>query len=182
MRAPQCRIVFWLTAACLTLPLPAEPTAPQISPKTREALRVRLPKFDPQQGRPETAPVAAPGTSVPIERNGVVIFPDYHVVEKKTAEPHPDDWLASDVVTRREMRRLEADMTRLELLLNRWSLPLIGTSFAARARANYEAAKFRGELTRLLDLAKAVETFDPKAAHELRDALDFSKLPKERRK
>jgi hypothetical protein len=148
-------------------------------------VRALLPKFDAAQSNATSAAVATAPTANatgPIEKDGVVIFPDYTVVEKKTAEPHPDDWLARDVVTRREMRRLEAEMTTLELLLNRWSLPLIGTPFAARARANYEAAKFRGDFIRILDLAKAVETLDPQAAQELRQALDFRKLPKEGRR
>lgn len=111
--------------------------------------------------------------------DGVVLLPDYRVIEKKVVEPHADDWLKGDVVTRREMRRLEADMTTLELLLNRWSIPILGPSFADRARGRYEARRFGAEFTRFLDLAKTVETFDPRAAQELRDALDFRKLPKE---
>lgn len=184
MRSPRCTIVCWLAVSCLTPPLHAETPTPRLSPRTQNAVRALLPKFDASQTT--TPNTAATGTSEaasgPVEKDGVVIFPDYTVVEKKILEPHPDDWLARDVVTRREMRRLEAEMTTLELLLNRWSLPLIGTPFSARARANYEAAKFRGEFTRILDLAKAVETLDRQAANELREALDFRKLPKEGRK
>lgn len=178
MRSPRCTIVCWLALAGLTVPLRAEPApATQLSPRTRDALRTLLPQFDPQQLRP-AAPAPA-NASAPIEKDGVVIFPDYTVIEKKVAEPHADDWLKSDAVTRREIRRMEADMTGLELLLNRWHLPIISAPFGARARSRYEAQRFRGEMSRMFDLAKSVEKIDPRAAQDLRDALDFHKLPKE---
>ncbi len=181
MRSPRCTIVCWLATGCLTAPLQADSPTPRLSPRTQNAVRASLPKFDASQAaRPK--PATAENAAGPIEKDGVVIFPDYTVIEKKVAEPRADDWLKSDALTRREIRRLEADMTGLELLLNRWHLPLLSAPFSARARSRYESQRFRSEFTRFLDLAKAVETLDPRAAQELREALDFRKLPKEGRK
>jgi hypothetical protein len=183
MRSPRCTIVCWLAAGCLTVPLRADPSAPRLSPRTQNAVRALLPKFDASQATlPQPATATAENPSGPIEKDGVVIFPDYTVIEKKVAEPRPDDWVQSDAITRREIRRLEADMTDLELLLNRWHIPLLSAPFSARARSRYESQRFRSEFTRFLDLAKAVETLDRRAAQELREALDFRKLPKEGRK
>lgn len=184
MRSPRCTIVCWLAIGCLTAPLPAEtPPATRLSSRMREAVRARLPKFDASQPAPETPPTANAGNPTgPVEKDGIVIFPDYAVVEKKVAEPRADDWVQSDAITRREIRRLEADMTNLELLLNRWHIPLVTPSFGARARYRYETQRFRNEVTHIVDLASAVEQIDPRAAQELREALDFRKLPKEGRK
>lgn len=149
----------------------------------QNAVRALLPKFDASQSPPPApATSSSENAAGPIEKDGVVIFPDYTVIEKKVAEPRADEWLKSDTITRREIRRLEADMTDLELLLNRWHIPFVSPSFGARARSRYESQRFRGEFTRFLDLARTVEQIDPRAAQELRDALDFRKLPKEGRK
>ncbi|MBI5426049.1 MAG: hypothetical protein HZA32_18405 [Opitutae bacterium] len=184
MHSPRCALGLLLAALSFCpAALGADAPAPTVtSPRLQAALRAQLPKFEPRAPA-ESAPAPANTFADPqVTSEGVVLLPDYRVIEKKVAEPHPDDWLKGDVVTRREMRRLEADMTTLELLLNRWSIPLVGPSFVARARGRYEAKKFRAEFNRFLDLAKTVETFDPRAAQELRDALDFRKLPKEKGK
>lgn len=183
MRSPRCTIVCWFAAGCLTVPLRADPPASRLSLRTQSAVRALLPKFDASQSTPpKPAATTAENAAGPIEKDGVVIFPDYTVIEKKVAKPRADDWLKSDAITRREIRRLEADMTNLELLLNRWHIPLLSAPFSARARSRYESQRFRSEFTRFLDLAGAVERIDPRAAQELRDALDFRKLPKEGRK
>lgn len=181
MHSPRCALGLALfTLSFSLLAQAADAAKPQaISPRLQAALRAQLPKFEPPASA-ETSPAATAATSEPlITAEGVVLLPDYRVIEKKVFEPRADNWLKSDAVTRREMRRMEADMTTLEMLLNRWSIPLVGPSFAARARARYESRQFRAEFTRVLDLAKTVETFDPRAAQELREALDFRKLPKE---
>lgn len=180
MHSPRCALGLLLASLGLCSSAVADDPSPRIlSPRLQAAIRGQLPKFEPRPSA-ESGPASENTPVEPIlTPDGIVHLPDYHVIEKRTAEPKPDDWLKSDAVTRREMRRMEADMTTLELLLNRWSIPLVGPSFAARARARYESRQFRAEFTRFLDLAKTVETFDPRAAQELRDALDFRKLPKE---
>lgn len=184
MHSPRCTFgpLFVALSVCPPALGADAPTPETISPRLQAALRAQLPKFEPR-GPADATPTSTSGNSeATFTPDGVVLLPDYQVIEKKVAEPHPDDWLKGDVVTRHEMRRLEADMTTLELLLNRWSIPLVGPSFAARARGRYEARKFRTEFNRFLDLAKTVETYDARAAQDLRDALDFRKLPKEKGK
>ena len=88
----------------------------------------------------------------PTPEDGVVILPEFKVLEKKVAQPDAEQWMTSGAVTAREVRRAEAEMSALELALNRWHIPLIMPSFAQRARANYESKKRAEEMDRLTRL------------------------------
>lgn len=165
-------------AAALACVLLAVATTAGAGERTRAALREALPKFDPAQS------AAAAGTDAhkvarPVAEDGVTILPDFNVVEKKVAEPGPDQWLTGEAIAAREARRLEGDMNTLELLLNRWHIPLVSASFAQRARAGYETKKFREQVGNYFELARKLEKVDPKAARKIRESLDFRKLPKD---
>ncbi|MBA3850304.1 MAG: hypothetical protein C0502_09985 [Opitutus sp.] len=146
--------------------------------RTQQNLRQLLPKFDPVQAeaarQTEAGKVARPAAE-----EGVIVLPDFNVVEKKVPQPGADQWFTDAEITRREMRRAEADMNGLEMALNRWHIPYLSASFAERARAGYEARKFREKIGGYLDLARKLEKIDPKAAKKIRDSLDFGKLPKD---
>lgn len=164
------------TAALACVLLAAAPAG--AGERTRAALREALPKFDPAQAAAATG-TDATKVARPVAEDGVTILPDFNVVEKKVAEPEPDQWLTGEAVAAREARRLEADMNGLELALNRWHIPLLSASFAQRARAGYEAKKFREQVGNYFELARKLEKTDPKAAKKIRESLDFRKLPKD---
>ncbi len=132
------------SAASLALLLAASALAAGAGERTREALRAVLPPFDPA-ATADAKPVAPP----PAAEGEVVVLPEFRVVEKKVAAPEPDEWLSGAEVTRREMRRAEADMNALDVALNRWHLPFLSPSFAQRARAAYEQRRRGEELRRL---------------------------------
>lgn len=139
-----------LAAAAALVLAAAAVDAAQISERTQQALRARLPKFDPAKS---DAARAANKVERPTgEEEGVTVLPDFQVVEKKVAQPDADAWFASSEVTKREVRRAEAEMNSLELALNRWHIPLLMPSFAQRARANYEMKKRAEEMNRLTRL------------------------------
>lgn len=139
-----------LAAAAALLLVALAASAATVSERTQQALRQRLPKFDPAKS---DAARAANKVERPTgEEEGVIVLPDFQVVEKKVAQPEPDDWLASSEVTKREVRRAEAEMNALELALNRWHIPILMPSFAQRARANYEMKKRAEEMNRLTRL------------------------------
>lgn len=136
-----------VAAAALALAL----TASGAGERTRDALLARLPKYDPAQSA-AARETAAHKVAPPTPEDGVVVLPEFKVLEKKVAEPEPDQWMTSEAVTAREVRRAEADMNALELALNRWHIPLLMPSFAQRARANYEMKKRAEEMNRLTRL------------------------------
>lgn len=125
----------------LALLLAAASGAAGAGERTREALRAVLPPFAPAAKTPDAPLPPADGE--------VVVLPEFRVLEKKVAAPEPDEWLSGEAVTRREMRRAEADMNALDLALNRWHLPFLSASFAQRARAAYEQRRRGEELRRL---------------------------------
>lgn len=128
----------------LALSLAAASGAAGAGERTREALRAVLPPFAPVAKAPD-----ATDAPLPTADGEVVVLPEFRVLEKKVAAPEPDEWLSGEAVTRREMRRAEADMNALDLALNRWHLPYLSASFAQRARAAYEQRRRGEELRRL---------------------------------
>jgi hypothetical protein len=131
-------------SVCLALLLAAAAPGAGAGERTRAALRAVLPPFDPAAAAPR-----APDAPLPAAEGEVVVLPEFRVLEKKVAAPEPDAWLSAEAVTRREMRRAEADMNALDLALNRWHLPYLSASFAQRARTAYEQRRRGEELHRL---------------------------------
>ena len=133
------------------LTLAAVATLAGAGERTTENLRQRLPKFDP--ARAEAARRTEAGkVERPVSEDGVTVLPDFNVVEKKVTQPGADQWFSDAEVTRREVRRAEAEMNTLELVLNRWHLPYLSPSFAERARGSYEMKKRAAEMERLTRL------------------------------
>ncbi|MDP1581111.1 MAG: hypothetical protein Q8M02_12595 [Candidatus Didemnitutus sp.] len=121
------------------------------SPKVQQALRDRLPKFNPAAS---AAPKnAANKVERPAEQEGVTTLPDYQVVEKKVIQPDADDWLTKEGKSRKAIRLAESKMNALDLALNRWHIPLLTPSFDQRAQADYEREKNAEETKRLERIA-----------------------------
>lgn len=142
------------TGAALLASDPPAP-APAQSQRLRQAVAEKLPKFAP----PAPAPVATPAASAtastlpPLaEGEELLKLPDFRVTEPKVFGPDEDDWLTGAELTRKAIRIAESNMNALDLALNRWHIPLLTPSFAARARGAYEQERIGRELDRLLRL------------------------------
>lgn len=161
MRSPRRPLVLLAAAVILVLPsLHADETpTPTTSVRTNEALLSRLPKFNPAKSdaakkaaaeeAARKAAAAASGNTETKEKDGIVYLPDYGVVEKKVEQPRADEWLSKQELDRVAVRRMEAKMNTLDMILNRWSIPFLTPSFKARARADYEAERNAEENARL---------------------------------
>lgn len=162
MRPPRRLFAPIASAVFLaTLSLRADPPTPTptTSVRTSEALLSRLPKFNPAKSdaarkaaaeeAARKAAAAASGNTETKEKDGIVYLPDYSVVEKKTEQPRADEWLSNQELNRVAVRRLEAKMNTLDMILNRWHIPLLTPSFKDRARADYEAERNAEENARL---------------------------------
>jgi hypothetical protein len=151
-------LVFALSVAAGALRADPAPT-PTSSVRTNEALLSRLPKFNPAKSdaakkaaaeeAARKAATAASGNTETKEKDGIVYLPDYGVVEKKVEQPRADEWLSKQELDHVAVRRMEAKMNTLDMILNRWSIPFLTPSFKARARADYEAERNAEENARL---------------------------------
>ncbi len=153
-----------LTASDSTSPAPA----PAQSERVRQAVADKLPKFSPaapvasDSSVDESAPAIASTLPPLAEGEQLLKLPDFRVTEPKVLGPDEDDWLTGAELTRKALRLAERDMTALDLALNRWHIPLLTPSFAARARAAYEQERLDREMDRLLRLVELSE-IDPSA-------------------
>lgn len=153
-----------LTASDSTSPAPA----PAQSERVRQAVADKLPKFSPaapvanDSSVDESAPAIASTLPPLAEGEQLLKLPDFRVTEPKVFGPDEDDWLTGAELTRKALRLAERDMTALDLALNRWHIPLLTPSFAARARAAYEQERLDREMDRLLRLVELSE-IDPNA-------------------
>mgnify|MGYP001462573221 CR=1 FL=1 len=165
-------ILYPLVWLCLAVAVSAETTNGP-SERTQQAVRDRLPKFNPaaSQAARKAAAEAAKAREQPVteatvtvneDGEEVVVLPEFQVRNRKMEQPDPDQWLGREEMQKKAMRSYAAKMNDLELALNRWHIPLLSPSFAARARADYEAEKRRAELDRLEHLNKVGELAQPK--------------------
>lgn len=153
-----CLSCGWIAANAQ--PTPAEPSAPGANAsRVRQAVREKLPKFTPPAPAPAETP---PANALPplAEGEELLVLPEFRVREKKVFEPSPDAWLTGGELTRKAIRLAERDMNGLELALNRWHIPLLTPSFAARAHATYEQQRMTEELTRLQRIAELGEKLE----------------------
>lgn len=147
---------------------------PALTDRTRQALRDRLPGFSPPPtaATPEKSAAVLPARS---EGEEILHLPEFRVQERRLAQPAPDDWLSGAELTRKAIRLAERDMNLLDLALNRWHIPLLTPSFAARARGAYEQQRLQTELQRLNDLAELGGKLTPRPAPSARPTI---KLPR----
>lgn len=175
MRAPPLFLAAALALGCTGAPLLAsDPPAPDPAPasaqpnRVRQAVADKLPKFSPPVPAPgptESTPgEPTPASTLPplAEGEQMLRLPDFRVTEPKIFGPDEDDWLTGAELTRKAIRLAERDMTALDLALNRWHIPLLTPSFAARARGAYQQERLDREMDRLLRLVDLSE-LDPDA-------------------
>lgn len=177
MRAPPllltAALALGFTSVLLRASDPAAATSDASSPnRIRQAVADKLPKYAPPAPAPAADTVStvptrdgdAPVSALPplAEGEELLKLPDFRVTEPKIFGPDEDDWLTGAELTRKAIRLAERDMNALDLALNRWHIPLLTPSFAARARAAYEQERLDRELDRLLRLVNLAE-IDPEA-------------------
>lgn len=168
MRAPASILVA-MCALCCAGPCVFASDAPAQPTRIRQAVADKLPKFTP----PAPAPAATPAESATTESSTataalpplaegeeILKMPDFRVTEPKIFGPDEDDWLTGQELTRKALRLAERDMTALDLALNRWHIPYLTPSFAARARAAYEQERLDREMDRLERLLELGDSLD----------------------
>jgi hypothetical protein len=147
----------------------------QLSDKIRAEIAALLPKYDPKihEAPPEARPPPPPLSDDPLFR-----LPDLVVRDTKLPDIDSDQWLSKKALQKKAIKEYRNSMNTFEWLLNGWSIPLIGTSLAARAKARYDADQFQEEIS---DLSRVITTggsdVDSDYAKKTLRALDFSRHP-----
>jgi hypothetical protein len=128
-------------------------------PTIREQLAATLPKYTPPP--PEAKPEDKPAD------------PDVLELPKMVVKQRPRPRLTPDVVVTRQglgEQLANQKFSELDRILNKFTLPLFGSSMAERALDDYEREKKQQLNLDVLNLSKALETSDPSEAKALREA------------
>jgi len=150
---------------------PAAPAAPKrtraISPEAAAALAAFAPKYEPPAPKPAPKPEAEQVDLREIDKpkNAIVRLPKYIVQEAKPPVFRERDIHTEKGLTDLAMRRYISDADRA---LNRWTLPLFGTSKEARAMAMYAEDERLRNMADLNDAAVTTAKFDPAAGDYIR--------------
>ena len=147
------------------------PSAPKrtraISPEAAAALAAFAPKYEPPAPKPAPKPEAEQVDLREIDKpkNAIVRLPKYIVQEAKPPVFRERDIHTEKGLTDIAMRRYISDADRA---LNRWTLPLFGTSKEARAMAMYAEEERLRNMSDLHDAAVTTAKFDPAAGDYIR--------------
>jgi len=191
MKISMLHLGFILIAGAVAASAADELPAPKISDKntaavapsaaTSDKIMAALPKYDP-------APAAAPAT--PAEpKPGDPVKPvtpediaraanpdnaDMLVLPKMVVKQKPRPRLTPNTVLSKQdlgAAFAKQNYSQLDQALNKFTLPLFGTSLEARAYEDYQRQKKEQMQQDINSLAKAVEQTDPAEAKALRDAV-----------
>jgi hypothetical protein len=149
----------------------ANPTTPRrnraISGEAAAALAAAAPKFTPAPPPPPPKPEAEQVDLREIDKpkNTIVRLPKYIVQEKKPAVLRERDVHTEKGLTDIAMRRYISDADRA---LNRWTLPLFGTSKESRALAMYAEDERLRNMSDLRDAATNAAKSDAAAGEYIR--------------
>ena len=146
------------------------PAAVAPSPAVSNNIISGLPKFSP------AAPAAAPEAKAETPGGPVVAAdPDVLVMPKMVVKQKPRPRLTEDVVykDKKDFGAIFAkqNYTQLDQALNKFTLPLFGTSLEARAYDDYMRQKNAQMSEDVNAISKAVERTDAAEAKALRDAM-----------
>ncbi len=138
-----------------------------ISPEAAAALAAFAPKYEPPVPKPEPKPEAEPVDLREVDKpkNTIVRLPKYIVQEAKPPVFRERDINTEKGLTDIALRRYISDMDRA---LNRWTLPLFGTSKESRAMAMYAEDERLRNMSDLNDAAVTTAKFDPAAGDYIR--------------
>ena len=174
MKPSMSRLGFVLTAAVASsfaaedAPIPkiSENNAAAVAPSAAVSQNIisGLPKYSPQAATPAAKPATAPVAADP----DLLELPT--MVVKQKARPR----LTQDVVykDKKDFGAIFAkqNYTQLDQALNKFTLPLFGTSLEARAYDDYMRQKNEQMRDDVGSLSKAVEAENPAEAKALREA------------
>jgi len=179
MKTTMPHLGFILAAAAATTAFAVEdPPIPKISennpaavapsPATSNKIISGLPKYSP------VAP-AAPAPAARPDGPGGATDPDLLELPKMVVRQKPRPRLTEDVVykDKKDFGAIFAKQhfTQLDQALNKFTLPLFGTSLEARAYDEYQRQKNAQMAEDVSALSKAVEQTDPAEAKALRQAM-----------
>ena len=120
------------------------------SPGLHRNVLSTLPKFQstrPNDNPSESLSVTPPNPEAP--SSDVILMPKFFVEENRLQRVDPDRLLGRAALDNKMLRHYKHSLTELEWIMNRFNIPLLSPSVAARARASYETNKLREELDRL---------------------------------
>ena len=156
------------------------PAAQKPSPAVSQQLTSALPKYDPNPAPVATAPAEPkpgdpfkPITNEDIARAANPDNADVLVLPKITVKQKPRPRLTPDLVATPKGISdifIKQKSTSLDQVLNKFTLPLFGTSVVDRAYEENARAKREQLNSDVSTIAKAVEQTDPAEAKALRDA------------
>lgn len=155
------------------------PAAQKPSPAVSQQLNAALPKYDPSAPpRPAAPAEPKPGDPVKvmtredIARQADPNNPDVLVLPKITVKQKPRPRLTPEMVatSKGAADAFLKKSTPLDQALNKFTLPLFGTSAEERAREERERAKREQLNADVTTISKALQQSDPAEAKALRDA------------
>lgn len=153
---------IWLRAQ--EAPAANQPTAaPKVSASVTQSITAALPKYSPPKPVAEAQPANAPNPDV-------IELPKMKVSPKQRPRLTPDVSLTTKAFNEKLAHDKLSSFDRN--VLNRYTLPLFGTSAADRAREEYERAKKDQMAADVQHLAQVTEAIDPAQAKAMRQAID----------
>ncbi len=156
--AASCALLRAQEPAAVTPPPPAPPDAVKPSPQITQEVTASLPKYAPPVPV-EVKPATAPN-------------PDVLELPKYVVRPRPRPRL-TPALTLTDKGLAEQKFSSFDRnVLNRYTLPLFGTSFADRMRDENERSKNEQMRNEVSALAKAASVTDPAQAKALSDAVN----------
>ncbi len=162
-------LLLLLTAGSLLLRAQSPvvtPTAPEatgLSPQITPQVTAALPTYAPPLAATEITPANVPNPDV-------IELPKMKVQQKKRPRLTPEVMMTTKAFNEQLAHDKLSSFDRN--VLNRYTLPLFGTSAADRAREEYERNKREQLADDVLHLAKISEVVDPAQAKALRDAVN----------
>ncbi len=177
MKSPAQLLGLLLAALALTALAEDKPVPPAAAPVPSTATPLgESKKAEPVAVAPPAPPPAAQVPFTPLA-NGKVddkpADPDVMELPKMVVKQKPRPRLTPEIMVTR--KAFGEDLARqkfsaLDQALNKFTLPLFGTSLAERALEDYEREKKEQLNADVQNMAKALDTTDPEAAKSLRAA------------
>ncbi len=144
---------------------------PALTPLAAEVSPASQPATAPVPPSPTTDPAPATAGIQPanVPNPDVIELPKMKVQQKKRPRLTPEVMMTTKGFNEKLANEKFSSFDRN--ILNRYTLPLFGTSAADRAREEYEREKKDALASDVLHLAKVAEVADPAQAKALRDAV-----------
>jgi len=165
-------------------PVAEKPAGPAVTPAAEVATPAKeaapaadLPAAAPAKAEPAVSPPDAPLNFTPLAHpkpeDNKPADPNTLELPKMVVKQKPRPRLTPEVMVTKQglgEQLAKQKYSALDQALNKFTIPLFGTSMATRALEDYEREKKAQMTADVLNLSKAVEQTDPAEAKALRDA------------